>query len=385
MKILWLNPSFLDYRIPVYKRINELSNNNFHIIFSKRRCKYNIPNKIKIAIGNNAVCFNNDKVYNIGFNHTLSNKHIDIPITWGLYKEIKKINPDIVIAEGFFQWTPIAICYCKKNNIPILIAYERTKWTERSCPKWRTLYRKFIDRYVSGYIVNGSLTKEYLIDIIHVDTSRIFIGGMSADSKGLTDCINKFDEKDLFKRSLNIKNGITYLYVGQVIERKGVKYLLDAWCKHIKKHNEDNLLIIGGGKKLNEYINKYKNVSGVYFSGAVDYDKVYKYYAISDVFIIPTVEDNWSLVVPEAMACGLPIATSIYNGCYPELVHEGINGKIFDTYNQATIIETLDYFHNIDLKYFGENSKKIEMEYNYINVSNRIYNAVKKVFTSSRK
>lgn len=58
----------------------------------------------------------------------------------------------------------------------------------------------------------------------------------------------------------------------------------------------------------------------VHFLGKIPYQEVYKYYGIADVFVLPTLEDNWSLVVPEAMSCGLPVATSIYNGCHPELV-----------------------------------------------------------------
>ena len=78
---------------------------------------------------------------------------------------------------------------------------------------------------------------------------------------------------------------------------------------------------------------------------------------------MPTLEDNWNLVVPEAMACGLPIACSIYNGCYPELVHEGINGKLFGPLKEKTIIEALKYFHHIELKIFGQASIKIEKQY----------------------
>ena len=69
---------------------------------------------------------------------------------------------------------------------------------------------------------------------------------------------------------------------------------------------------------------------------------------------MPTIEDNWSLVVPEAMACGLPVATSIYNGCYPELVNKNLNGMVFDTFNMHTIIDTLAFFHKHDLKAMGE-------------------------------
>ena len=55
MKILWVNPSFLDYRIPVYKRLYELTGGNFYILFSKKRVSERIFLKIQEAVGGNAI------------------------------------------------------------------------------------------------------------------------------------------------------------------------------------------------------------------------------------------------------------------------------------------------------------------------------------------
>lgn len=377
MKVLWVNPSFLDYRIPVYRKIWELCNGNFFIIFSHNRVPERIPRKIRDAIGKNAICFEGEKVIEIGKNE-MANKHIRIPYTNGLYKQIKDISADIIIAEGFFQWTPQALKYTILHNKPLLISYERTKHTERNCPKWRSLYRKLVDKYTNGYLCNGSLTKEYL-EYIGINPKKIFIGGMSADSKGLAESVASLSssENELLKNKLNLQGGITYIYVGQLIERKGVIHLLNAWKKHILTHKQDNLLIVGSGDLYDEFYNEFSDCESIKFTGSVDYDSIYKYYAISDVFIIPTLEDNWSLVVPEAMACGLPIACSIYNGCYPELVHEDVNGKLFDPLKEESIIETLDYFHNKDLESMGIASTKIEKEFNSDTVANNIYEACK--------
>ena len=62
MKILWVNPSFLDYRIPVYKRLWELCNGEFYIIFSHNTVPERIPHKIHKAIGSHAICFEGEKV-----------------------------------------------------------------------------------------------------------------------------------------------------------------------------------------------------------------------------------------------------------------------------------------------------------------------------------
>lgn len=381
MKILWVNPSFLDYRIPVYKKLFDLSSGNFYILFSQNRVPERIPLKIKDAIGNNAICFEGEKRIILGKNEGLSNKWASIPFTRGLYKEIEKINPDIVIAEGFFQWTPKALKFSLLHKKPLLIAYERTKHTERDCPKWRTFYRKLIDKFCSGYLCNGILTKDYL-EFLGFNKEKIFIGGMSADSKGLSQDTMSFNikEQKLLKEQLKLDSGITYIYAGQLIERKGVIYLLKAWEKHILSHNMDNLLIVGGGDLYNDFIKTFGSVKNIFFTNSIDYSEIYKFYAISDVFIIPTLEDNWSLVVPEAMACGLPIACSIYNGCYPELVHEGVNGKLFDPLKEETILETLDYFHNQDLKAFGNASKEIEKDNNSDVVGENVFNVCKKFY-----
>lgn len=107
-----------------------------------------------------------------------------------------------------------------------------------------------------------------------------------------------------------------------MVDRKGVKYLLQAWIEHVKSYPDDNLILLGDGYLYDSLRLQYGNISSIHLLGKVNYTQVYKYYSIADVFIMPTIEDNWSLVVPEAMACGLPVATSIYNGCYPELVNK---------------------------------------------------------------
>jgi hypothetical protein len=63
------------------------------------------------------------------------------------------------------------------------------------------------------------------------------------------------------------------------------------------------------------------------------------------------------------MACGLPIACSIYNGCHPELVQHGINGTTFDPLLSKSILDGLAYFHHVDLKAHGRHSSDIELDF----------------------
>ncbi len=378
MKILWVNSSFLDYRIPVYKRLNELSGGNFYIVYSRTMVPERIPQKIEAAIGNHAIAIA-DKQLCIGKSDTLANKNLKIPRPSGLYKAIKEVNPDIIIGEGFFQWTPFALRYSITHRKPLFIGYERTKWTERDCPKWRALYRKVVDEFTRGYLCNGILTKEYLMDELKVSEKKITTGTMSADSEGLAKASLSIspEERAAFKHSLGLhEEGITFLYSGYLIPRKGVDYLLQAWMKHIQTYPKDQLLLVGGGELQESLSKTYGREKSIYFMGTVVYDTIYRYYNAADVFVIPTLEDNWSLVVPEAMACGLPVACSVYNGCYPELVHEGENGALFDPLDVKSTVKALDYFHHVDLDQQGARSIEIEKQYNTERVAQNIFNAL---------
>ena len=72
-----------------------------------------------------------------------------------------------------------------------------------------------------------------------------------------------------------------------------------------------------------------------------------KYYKMADVFVLPTREDIWGLVVNEAMAYGLPVVTTDKCNAGLELIQNGENGYIVSTDNYIELEEgirkTLDH------------------------------------------
>lgn len=391
MKVLYANPIFLDYRIPFYKKLVELFNGDFFVLYSTNRYAGRFDDLLKRIpkeLGENAIAFDKEKTLycnSLSFKYkakAAENKKsilpYAIPFTSGLLKTIRLLKPDVLITEGFYQWTPLLCLYAYRHHIPMYVNYERTMYTERYTGKLKTLERKWVDKFVSGYIVNGSETRKYLLSI-GIAPERIHLGGMSADSIGLRNSISLFSEykKEEFKRRYQAdEDGLIYLYSGQMIERKGVNHLLESWIEHIKRYTHDILILIGGGPLYDQYKTQYGNERSIYLEGRIPYENVYKYYAIADVFVLPTIEDNWSLVIPEAMACGLPVATSIYNGCYSELVKKGQNGITFDTFDHTTIVEALSYFHTQNLKEFGKNSIELEEPFNTENSAQRVYEVI---------
>lgn len=385
MKVLYCNPSFWEYRLPFYVELNRLFNGNFHVVYSTKRyfgAHVNMLPKIKNVLGENAHPYENEWMY-VRETHSMKIKdetYHAIPLSLGLLTIIRKIKPDVLITEGFFQWTPFVQLYGWFFRVPVFVGYERTLYTERHNSRFKTFLRKLQDKSIAGYLVNGIETKKYLLSL-GISEEKIFVGGMSADSTGLRVSIKKWpiEEKQSFKsKYISSNNGLIFLFTGQMILRKGVNYLLKAWVKHTQLYPDDKLVLVGGGVFLERWKKEYRKYSSIIFEGTVAYDEIYKYYAIADVYILPTIEDNWSLVVPEAMACGLPVATSIYNGCHVELIQDGENGFVFDTFNQESITNVLAKFHHMDLKKMGAKSILIEKNFNTEACAKREYEAILK-------
>lgn len=382
MKILWISPWFGNYRVPVYNYLNKYSNNNFYLICSKENTTELVQRKLKETLHDHVIILEGEKRITIGNGSSnFANKTLVIKRQPGLYKSIKKINPDIIITEGFGGWAPTGIKYAIFHRKKLCMFYERTAYVERNSPKWRTLYRHFIGMPVKHFLINGHLTEEYLNRGLGFKKTPKTKGCMAADSYGLSEAVNKMtkDDKDKLKQQLKLKDGLTYLFVGQMVERKGIKELLQAWQKHHKNHANDNLIVIGTGVLLDSLRNEYKNSDSIFILGEINYNNLYQYYAICDVFIMPTLEDNWCLVIPEAMACSKPVACSIYNGGYYELVKDGINGYSFDPLNENSILNVLTKFHTADLQSMASKSKEIESNFTPDKAAKRIYNACLKV------
>ena len=207
---------------------------------------------------------------------------------------------------------------------------------------------------------------------------------MVADVDGMAMAVQNrtADEVESLKQKYHIR-GVVFLFVGQLIDRKGVMELLRAWNSFKAQCTEDCTLIFVGNGFKEEAMRvaiENENIPDVVMTGNVDYDNISIFYKAANCFVLPTMEDNWSLVIPEAMACGLPVATTIYNGCYPELVTEK-NGWVFDSTQQESIINTLRSIISCreKLKNMGEESKNIVSSYSAENAAKGIMQAIYKV------
>ncbi|MBI5026676.1 MAG: glycosyltransferase family 4 protein [Nitrospirae bacterium] len=137
------------------------------------------------------------------------------------------------------------------------------------------------------------------------------------------------EEKKNLKSSFKIKEDRVILFVGSDFKRKGLITLLRAFSLLVPKHRDKRLIIAGKGKiELYSSVCKRFGIDrDVTFRGPEQ--EVEKLYAIADVFVLPTIYDPFSNATLEAMASGLPVITTRYNGA-SELIENGVHGFIID-------------------------------------------------------
>lgn len=125
------------------------------------------------------------------------------------------------------------------------------------------------------------------------------------------------------------------LYVGQVSQRKGLKYMLEAVRRIGRKDIE--LVIVGGmvgsGAGLAPYRDWFRHVRNV------PHAEVHRLFQSADAFLYPSLHEGSALAIYEALACGLPAIVTENAG---SVVRDGIEGYVVPVRDVDAIAERIE-------------------------------------------
>jgi len=335
MRITWVTRSFLDYRVPVFGELNRLVDGGLKLMYCGDVMLSRVCRKAERVLGQNSLAIRGERriVGRMCMEDGRANAEMRIPYQPGLIRAVASSRPSVLISDGFCQWTYAALFLRALKGIPHVMCYERTAHTERNAQWYRKSYRRIALRWIDALCCSGRLCGEY-VRSLGFPAARTTYGHMVADVEGMRRTAAEVTPAQTSELATKLAlRGLVFLYVGRLTLLKGLGELLHAWeaFSSATPCAPATLLLVGEGAQRTELERfcRARHLTNVRFAGAVDYDALGLYYRVADAFIIPTLEDNWSLVVPEAMACGLPILCSKYNGCWPEYVTAG-NGWVFD-------------------------------------------------------
>ena len=151
------------------------------------------------------------------------------------------------------------------------------------------------------------------------------------------------DLSDFYPVSSKVDEKFRVIYVGALSIRKGIHYLVEAFKSANIKNSE--LFLIG--KKCietDELISNKNFDERIKVTGILPRNEILKLLSTSSVFVLPSIEDGYGLVLLEAMACGLPVIATVNTGG-PDCITDGVNGFIVPIRSSVCIEEKLLYLY----------------------------------------
>jgi glycosyltransferase involved in cell wall biosynthesis len=160
------------------------------------------------------------------------------------------------------------------------------------------------------------------------------------------------------------------LFVGKFQRRKRPDDLLRAASLLIQRGLIFQVVFVGSGEMENALRSLANDLGleNVHFAGFTNQDRLPQTYAAADIFVFPSEEEPWGLVVNEAMCVGLPIIATSDVGCASDLVYDGLNGQTYETKNVVALAAALEpLIADVSLrKRMGEASRKMIAKWTYL-------------------
>src|SRR5690606_20486445 len=186
-------------------------------------------------------------------------------------------------------------------------------------------HKEFVKRLVlrsySAALVAGKAARKYLIRL-GFDESAIFQPWDVVDNQYFSQHAHRevaFQER-------------YFLCISRFIAKKNLTRLIEAFGRYKKNGGRRKLLLLGSGELEGPIKNQISNLrlsGAVELAGFVQYEELPDYLSRAFALILPSVSDQWGLVVNEAMASALPVLVSNQCGCAIDLVNENENGYTF--------------------------------------------------------
>ncbi len=252
-----------------------------------------------------------------GFRETL---YVHLP--YDTLVRLHRYQPDVVISGELGLRSLQALLYRATHPRSRLILWVTlSEHTEQNRGRGRALLRRLLLTRSDAVVVTGQSGARY-VRHFGVLSERVFVVDNPIDAA-------PWLALDLERTPIQATR---LLYVGRLIELKGLDLLFDALHRYAvrKLHGVPELWLAGSGP-LEPHLRARAAAAGVAcrFLGNVPYALLPQVYAQAGILVFPTLGDNWGLVVNEALAAGMPVLGSRYSQAVEQLIVDGLHGWTF--------------------------------------------------------
>jgi glycosyltransferase involved in cell wall biosynthesis len=182
----------------------------------------------------------------------------------------------------------------------------------------------------------------------------------------------------------------TVLFAGTITPRKGVEYLLRA--AELLQNEAVLFLIVGNTTLDSDYAERMRAYAQerdleAKFTCFVPYEDLKALYAACDVFVLPSLEEGFGVVLTEALAAGKPVVGTKVGGI-PVQIRDGWNGFLVEPANEKQLAEKIRFLIDQpeERKSMGRNSRNLaEKEFDWLEIAARYLAVYEEVTPGGRK
>lgn len=276
-----------------------------------------------------------------------------------------KFKFDVIHAHRIIPDGYAAILLGKKFNIPVVCSARggETYQVPFENPLSYLSFKKVLstcDRIIT--------VSSFLCDIVTNNgfkhTVNVIYNGCDVDTFHYVD-------KVATRKKLSLPlDGKIFLFIGNIINTKGVFELVKAFHNLRKSESSPYLIMIGNGhdtSKIQEEITSRNLSESVLLPGYIPQEELPIWINASDIFVFPSYQEGLPNVVLEAMACRKPVIASRVGGI-PEIVSDGVTGILVEPRNVhqlAQAMQTLLKNEDLCLKLGGAGEKLVNEHFTW--------------------
>jgi glycosyltransferase involved in cell wall biosynthesis len=316
------------YRIPFLEELS--SHFDLHVVFDARtegNRHWHVPESLPIQHSYaRGYTFSYTRRRNDGFPPEQRELHL----RYGVLTELIRLKPDVVLSQELGFRSGVAMIYCLLRHVPLILWSEGTPHTEGWVGLPKRMLRQLLSRSARRHWVNGVESAELIRE--YAPNASIDEGMTGVDTCWFASGVRTLlAQRNEMRSERNVRD-TCFLFVGQLVNRKGVTQMLGAIATVAGQHTNFTVLLAGEGPLRDEISVWQQNHPDcdVRLMGHQSPEELRKLYAIADVFLLPTLDDNWALATLEGAVAGLPQIFSKYNGATAELTAQGVTGEVVD-------------------------------------------------------
>lgn len=263
------------------------------------------------------------------------------PSIWSL---IRRRRFDVVVCFGYRSITFwLAYVAARTVGARFIWASEAHNWESRRPRGWKAPLKRaiipWIYRRADACIAVSTRTVRFLTSI-GVRRERIFFTPFVVDTAYFAERAAAAD-RDAARSARGIPaDAFVALQVGRLTPYKRPEDLLAAVAEVPGVH-----AVIAGSGPLEEALREQATALGiegrVHFLGFINQSELPEVYALADVLVVPSEWENYPLVVPEAVACGLPVVLTDSCSAAGDVAVDGENAFVVSVADVPALVDRI--------------------------------------------